>query len=90
MLILFWVIVGLTFILIARNARYALRQYVLDRNRLILSLYGIFLLAFGYMVIHITARMMNLVQAAAETDDLRASPLLRRPRSAVTAQNVGD
>lgn len=90
MLILFWVVVALTLVLILRNARYALRQYVSDRNKLILSLYFIFLLGLGYMIIRITARVMNLVETATETDLTTAGPLHRPARITPAADNVGD
>ena len=66
MLILFWVIVALVGILLIKNARYAFRQYLTDRNRLILSLYFLFLFILGYMVIRITFRVISLVQVATE------------------------
>src|SRR5579859_2732563 len=60
----FWVITALTGILMSRNARYALRQYASDRNRLILTLYMALLVGFGYLVLHTTSRVMELVLAA--------------------------
>jgi ABC-type lipoprotein release transport system permease subunit len=88
-LISFWVIMALLAALLSRNARYAVRRYLADRNRLVLSLYLIFLFALGTMVIHITIRVMNLVQTANETEVL-TFPRMSRAVKPSAAMIVGD
>ncbi len=82
MFILFWVVVGLTGILLFKNSRYALREYMADSKRLMLIMYFVFLFILAYMVIHITSRLMNLVQQSRELDQNAYNEHPRRPEIA--------
>jgi len=86
MLILFWVIVVLVGVLLTKNARYAIRRYASDRNRLLLTLYFVFLVILGTMIIHITSRVISLVQAASE-DTTAASPIPHGVRPVAVTDN---
>lgn len=74
MLILFWVIVALVGVLLFRNTRYAMRQYLASRNRALFTIYMIFLLGLGSLLMHITARLMDFVQTARDIAALSSLP----------------
>jgi hypothetical protein len=63
----FWIIVSLTAVLLSRNARYAVREYLANRRFLIFTLYMGFLAVFGGLVVHVASRVINLIQAGQET-----------------------
>jgi len=66
MLKLFWVIVVLVAFLLIPNARYAVRQYMADRNKLIFTVYMVLLIFLGYMVVSLTTHFMEFAQISQE------------------------
>ena len=67
----YWVIAALVGLLWYRNTRYAIQQYLANRNKVLFTTYMVFLIGLGYMLVHITARLMTLVQAS---QDLLTTP----------------
>jgi len=65
-----WIGIGLIFALvlyvISANVRYAVRQYLANSNRMLFTLYMIFLLLFGVIVVRSTLRIVDLFQDAKE------------------------
>lgn len=70
---IFIVIVVLTGVLLSQNARYALRQYLASRDRLILTLYLTFLVILGALILYVTRRTLDIVQ---DIRDLQAQEQL--------------
>jgi uncharacterized membrane protein len=62
----FVIIVLLTGLLLIPNALYAFRQFLTNRNLVWLSVYFFFLLALGYLVLHLATRTVQIVQTAKE------------------------
>ena len=52
--------------LLISNGLYAFRQFLSNRNHLLLGTYFFFLIVLGYLLLHVTKRMMDLVQTAKE------------------------
>lgn len=66
MLKLFWIVVLLVALLLIPNARYAVRQYMADRNKLIFTVYMVLLITLGYMVVSLTTHLLEFVQTSQE------------------------
>ena len=66
MLKTFWIIVAMVALLWIPNARYAVRQYLADRNKLIFTVYMLLLLILGYMVVTLTTHILAFAQASQE------------------------
>jgi hypothetical protein len=62
MFVIFWIVVALVALLCFKNARYAIRQYLSDRNRVTLTVYLILLAVLAYLVIQLTSRVMDFSQ----------------------------
>lgn len=63
----FWVVTALVAVLLSRNARYAVREYLAKRNRVIFSVYVTFLLILGYLLIHVTSRILDITEQIHES-----------------------
>ena len=55
---------ALTGILLTQNARYAVRTYLANRQKMIFTVYFGLLIALGLLVSQVTARTLNFVQEA--------------------------
>ena len=62
MFILFWVIFALIVILCFQNGRYAVKQYIVNRQYLLFTFYMGLLFVLGYTVIHLTTKVFETVQ----------------------------
>ena len=51
------------------NARYAVRQYMADRNKLIFTVYMVLLIVLGYLVVSLTTHILEFAQASQEIID---------------------
>ena len=60
----YWAVIALVGVLWFKNTRYAVRQYLANRQKLLFTVYMVFLVTLGYLIIHVTTRMMLLVQAS--------------------------
>jgi hypothetical protein len=65
----FIVIVVLAAMVLIPNSLYGFRQYLANRNLIWLVTYFILLFAFAGLVIHVTSRTIEIVQAAKEIID---------------------
>ena len=70
MLWLFWVVAALVAVFISRNVRYAIYKYWACRQRAVFTLYLIFLLIFGLLVMNLTAKVLDFTQQAKQMDVL--------------------
>ena len=68
MLILFWVIFILVVVLCFQNGRYAVKQYLSNRQYMIFTFYMVLLIAFGTTVLHLTTKVFETVQAVHDID----------------------
>ena len=66
MLITFWVVVVMVALLWIPNTRYAVRQYLANRNKLLFTVYMVLLIGLGFMLISITTHVLTLAQASQE------------------------
>ena len=81
MLIWFWWIAALMSALVFKNVRYAVGQYLANRNRAVLTVYLALLFTFAYFVLHLTFRVLDFAQNAREPDLVQPTPyVLRRLR----------
>jgi hypothetical protein len=62
----YWVIAALVGLLWYRNTRYAIKQYLANRNYVLFTFYMVLLIGLGYLLVNITAHVMTLVQASQE------------------------
>ena len=67
MLYLFWVIAFLLAALFFTDVRYGIRGYLSHRDWPVLTVYLGFLLVLGFLVIHLTLRLIGFIQLAQET-----------------------
>ena len=65
----FVIIVALTGLLLIPNALYAFRRFLVERNLVWLVVYLILLSSLGYLLLHVTRRTVEIVQAAKEELD---------------------
>jgi hypothetical protein len=47
-----------------KNTRYALKQYLANRQFMIFALYMSLLLGLGYLLLHVTGRVMTLAESS--------------------------
>jgi hypothetical protein len=66
MFISFWVIVVLVGVLWYRNTRYAIKQYLSNRNFVLFVLYMSLLIGLGFLLVHVTTRLLTIAQASQE------------------------
>jgi hypothetical protein len=64
MLKCYWIVAALVGLLWYKNTRYAIKQYLANRHKLIFTLYMSLLGGLGYLIIHVTTRVMTLAQAS--------------------------
>lgn len=64
MLTTFWVIIGMVALLWIPNTRYAVRQYLADRNKLLFTVYMGLLIILGYMVVSLTTHIIDFARAS--------------------------
>jgi hypothetical protein len=57
----------LTGVLLAQNARYAVRTYLANRQKMIFTVYFGLLISLGLLVTRVTARTLSLVQDAKDS-----------------------
>jgi len=62
----FVIIVVLTGLLLIPNGLYAFRRFLAERNLMWLAVYLIFLFALGFLLVHVTRRTVEIVQASKE------------------------
>ena len=65
----YWVVAVLVGVLWFKNTRYALKQYLANRQKMIFTIYMAFLLILGFLIVHVTSRVMSLVQASQDVID---------------------
>ena len=70
MLWTYWLVAALVALFISRNVRYALYQYWANRQRAVFTLYVVFLIIFGYLVMHLTFHVLDFTQQAKQMDIL--------------------
>ena len=70
MLWIFWVVAALVVVFISRNVRYALYMYWANRQRAVFTIYMIFLLLFGSLVMTLTTKVLDFTQQAKQLDVL--------------------
>jgi hypothetical protein len=64
MLITFWIVVAMVGFLWVPNTRYAVKEYLRSRNKLIFTVYMVLLIGLGYMLVAITTQLISLAQAS--------------------------
>ena len=70
MLWTYWLVAALVALFISRNVRYALYHYWANRQRAVFTLYVVFLIIFGYLVMHLTFHVLDFTQQAKQMDIL--------------------
>ncbi len=68
MFILFWVIFFLLVALCFQNGRYAIKQYLSNRQYLLFTFYVALLILLSYTVMHLTTKVVETVQTIHEID----------------------
>lgn len=74
MLICYCVIAALVVALVFKNTRYAIRQYFADRNRAILTVYLSFLMLLGYLILHMSYRLIDAIQKSEASEPAQPTP----------------
>ncbi len=64
MLWVYGIVVVLVALIVIPNALYAFRQFMADRNKLLLCMYFLFLAILTVLILHVTKRTTELVQDA--------------------------
>ena len=58
------IVTALVGILWYKNTRYAVKQYLANRQFLLFAMYMSLLLGLGYLLVHVTTRIVGLAQAS--------------------------
>jgi hypothetical protein len=64
MLKFFWLVPVLVGVLWFKNTRYAIKQYLADRNYALFAFYMGLLLGLGYLLVYMTNQVMTLTQSS--------------------------
>ncbi len=68
MLTLYWVVVGLSGLLVAVNAKKAVRKFFTDHNAPYFVLYMGLLLILAYLLVSVTSHVIDIVKTAEEAE----------------------